>query len=1736
VENNNGALAFDVLIRDSNIEAMLSKDEQRIIEFKETTESSSNDIVSSFANIGKAVAGLAVTAMLKSWVTDIIEVRGQFQQLEIAFGTMLGSAEQAQSLMAQLTSTAASTPFDLQGIAQGAKQLLAYGESADTVNDTLVRLGNIASGLSIPLNDLVMLYGTTMVQGRLYTQDVRQFMGRGIPLVNELAKSMGKTATEINNMVTAGQIGFKEVQTVLENLTNEGGMFYGLMEEQSKSLTGQISNLEDAWDMMLNEIGTNMQGVLSGGISTVASLVENYDKCLKVLGTLAATYGTYKVALAAVAIAQNKSTGMTLIDNIALKARTALMGSLNTTNKLQVAQSGLLTTAQQAYNVELEKALTLEQQETVLRNLKTQALQALLTEQQALYLSRLQLTAGTVEYIAAAEAILTNDQREALAKQNLTRSSQQYTVAIEQTISAQQQQNAAQIAALRTEAATLKQKEATLLQEYRTSQNKIQQTRVQIALATQEGETEAAAMLTEQQHNQLKQHSNIISELKSTRLAKEAATQRIATLATQNASLAGKQKAASDTMQTATSGMLSTATTFLTAKLKALWATLVANPFTAIITAATTLISLFMMFGKQEDTNTKIAGEFNDAVSESYSKMNLWFSILKNSSAGTKEYNDALSKINAMCDEYHLTILKENSALDEQIAKHDELIEALERTTAAKIKAKYIEEEQTKLQDKQKEQLEDLISEAQSATYKRLEETSVYAGDIYTTAYNYVEHASENINNATDALWASVQLRAVQGSEELAKLTGEAYNTAHEKLISDIMQRIKETTGASGEELGAFREVVEKFVDKTIKDAQECSLHVALIEQQVSGMFDGNYLDPNDKLNDKIDITKLSLEELHKLAGQLNGSTITIECQTYGFDTALELLNAVKDEIDTQQNNLNTEKGISDEITRLKGLRESAELGSTEWKEYNKQITTLQAKLPKTGNAAASAAKKVADASKAIDQAIVDLGIEVEESKLDTIKDGFEKRQKELEAQHKKELARIDKEQKELEKKYKEAKKAMPQSVQNQFDELRNNENASYEIQQSELVSTEIEERKKQYERYYKWISTYGVNAANEQYSTLIEQGNTYTAWLEGKIQELRNKAQANGGLNEADSNAYVAYTDELNEVKGIKTEMDKFTESINKAKENSKTLGDYLTTLANKKLELQQGKGGLIGEDRAKAIQEVDKQITETTEELQRQLLQTYQTNAQLRLETERKYDQEITWLKQHGYTAQAEVAEKAKRKAIAEVEATRIQSTDSWKKLFADAQYLSSGAFDELVKSLRKQVEQIGDVDVKRQLSDQLDDLEKQITGSKNPFKLLVNSIKAYNAAVDGTTDKSKKFSKMFESIADSIDFVKEGFDNVVGGLKELGLAGDEVTQEMLEDVSKMMEGASQLAKGISTSNPMDILSGGISLITSALSLFDSTSRRIKKEMKQHEKQLTVLQRLYSQISWNVDNAVGEDYYTEQQKAIENLKKQQEEYEKLAELEQSKKSKDRDDDKVQEYLANAEQAARDIADIEQEITETLVQTNFKDLANDLADAWADAFSDMEDSAESFDEVWNETIANAVKNSLKLKLIEPIVSDFTNELATYMGAHNNSVEGFDFAKWKKMLQSAGEAFTEGLSGFEEYFQDLSDATDDASETLEGSIQGCSEDTASVVAGEMTTMRIRQMEMLVVGQGIQSSLQNVENNVKQALTYLSAINSNTGATNTHLQGIVTQLNDIKTTIASDPLRAKGYTS
>ena len=293
---------------------------------------------SSFQRAAGLAAGIFAVSGVQDFVSKLYSVRGEFQQLEISFKTMLGSGEQANELLAQLAQTAASTPFDLQGIASSAKNMLAYGFAADQVNETIVRLGNVAAGLSQPLGDIVYLYGSLRASGRVTNIDIKQFANRGIPIYEELAKVLGKSVSEINSLVSAGKVGFPEIEQAFQNMTNKGGKFYNLMQAQSESLTGQISNLQDNIDMMFNELGKASEGVLSSGVKAVAYLVENYEKIGKVIAGLIVTYGVYRTAVITNIALTKGWTAATQADTIARGLNALSIKSLTAaTNRLTAA-------------------------------------------------------------------------------------------------------------------------------------------------------------------------------------------------------------------------------------------------------------------------------------------------------------------------------------------------------------------------------------------------------------------------------------------------------------------------------------------------------------------------------------------------------------------------------------------------------------------------------------------------------------------------------------------------------------------------------------------------------------------------------------------------------------------------------------------------------------------------------------------------------------------------------------------------------------------------------------------------------------------------------------------------------------------------------------------------------------------------------------------------------------------------------------------------------------------------------------------------------------------------------------------------------------------------------------------------------------------------------------------------------------------------------------------------------
>lgn len=304
-------------------------------EFSEETDKSTVTVDALMSSLKRTAAEIGGLAAIKKFGADVINATGTMQQLQVSLSTILQDGEKASKLIEEIAQFAAKTPFELNDVAEGAKQLLAYGSSAGTVVDELSMLGDVAAGLQIPIGQLIYLYGTLRTQGRAMTVDIRQFAGRGIPIYEELAKVLGVSKDQVGELVTEGKVGFKEVEQAFKNMTSEGGKFNDLMENSAGTWPQRLSNIQDTLFQKLNDFGNKYKEVFEFGIGTAEELVEHLDDVISVIGGLIAAYGTYRAALIATAVAQ-KAVGF--VDSIRL-----IMAYRK--------QLGLATAAQQAFNL-----------------------------------------------------------------------------------------------------------------------------------------------------------------------------------------------------------------------------------------------------------------------------------------------------------------------------------------------------------------------------------------------------------------------------------------------------------------------------------------------------------------------------------------------------------------------------------------------------------------------------------------------------------------------------------------------------------------------------------------------------------------------------------------------------------------------------------------------------------------------------------------------------------------------------------------------------------------------------------------------------------------------------------------------------------------------------------------------------------------------------------------------------------------------------------------------------------------------------------------------------------------------------------------------------------------------------------------------------------------------------------------------------------------------------------------
>ena len=485
------------------------------------------------------------------------------------------------------------------------------------------------------------------------------------------------------------------------------------------------------------------------------------------------------------------------------------------------------------------------------------------------------------------------------------------------------------------------------------------------------------------------------------------------------------------------------------------------------------------------------------------------------------------------------------------------------------------------------------------------------------------------------------------------------------------------------------------------------------------------------------------------------------------------------------------------------------------------------------------------------------------------------------------------------------------------------------------------------------------------------------------------------------------------------------------------------------------------------------------------------------------------------------------AEQNELSKLQSDLIKNSADWQNLFGNLDELTTSTIKKLIAKIDGMKTTIG-VDLNPQdlkaLTDQLNKARAEVE-KRNPFTALGAAWKRLKKeAKDGKglgSDEAKKATKdVASAVSESINLVSGTFNAVTAGLQKMGVSMDEETQAILGDLGGIMEGASQVAQGIATGNPLAVIQGSIGLLSSAFDLFNSRDRKAEKQIKKHQEAIKKLQNTYKQLEWQIDKALGGEVYKNQRAAIRNMQEQQAHLKASWEAEISKKKTDWE--RVDEFKEQYAELGRQIEDMIDEISNDLLQTNAKDFANELGDALVEAFGKGEDAAKAMESTVNSVLKNLVLNQLKKNFLETQLQSALDQLEKDMGYWSGDNFIFDglsdaeIARFKASVGAASENFNNALKLYEDLFKEL--GLEDTDESLTGTVKGVSEETANILAGQMNAIRINQLDMSAI--------------MRQQLQQLNQIAVNTGY-NKYLSRIERIITILEANQSGNTLRSQG---
>lgn len=484
-----------------------------------------------------------------------------------------------------------------------------------------------------------------------------------------------------------------------------------------------------------------------------------------------------------------------------------------------------------------------------------------------------------------------------------------------------------------------------------------------------------------------------------------------------------------------------------------------------------------------------------------------------------------------------------------------------------------------------------------------------------------------------------------------------------------------------------------------------------------------------------------------------------------------------------------------------------------------------------------------------------------------------------------------------------------------------------------------------------------------------------------------------------------------------------------------------------------------------------------------------------------------------------------KGKEKALNELNAQMLMQSDEWVKLFGDLDNLTISEIENLIQIIKSKAKdlKLDPINLDKVL-EKLKDAENEIK-SRNPFRSLVSHIKEYQQEADKTKKKAS-LKEIFGDTSEVLGMVNECFDSVIGGLKNMGLAGDEETQKLLGSISNMVGSAGKLADGIASMNPATMISGAVGLISSAFDVFDRRSRKANRAIKQHQENVKNLEKQYRQLERETAKAIGSEKYSKQIEQVNNLYQKIAETEGMIAAEQSKRSKKRDDGKIADWESQIEDYRDKIEELRQGIIDELSTTDLYSFSNDMASSIVDGLCNgLDNGKEAIQEKINDLMKSIISKQLDVFVIQKSMSDMFQKMADAF--NENSAGGFELTNWEiDQIVSAGQQGKEQILGqlgrYQELLKKLGLVNSEVEDKIENGVTGelqaaVTEGTASQLVGlwNMSALDIRSLLNLSHEHFIECRKQLA--NIANIYVQIVEINNNTKATADNTETLVEEL-------------------